>query len=314
MIDLPLSGTFIFAAGGNAMDRKLNINKVEQLTGVSKRNIRFYEKEGLLTPERNQQNGYRSYAESDIRRIQLIKMLRMLDMPLGEIKQILDEETVFHEAIQNHQTRLEEKLQEVRAAILFCDYLKDKEIEDLDVEHCFVQMDRLGASGLFDAWKKDYKIVVEENRDRDFTFIPNGAVTNPREFTDELCAYAKQQGLDIFITKESMYPEFTLNGVAYMADRYYTSVQRAPVAYIHCTRVNREISGNMDNKRKRFLWYVHKYWVVLVLGVIDVIGIWKWYHTLYTSPEEWVIPIAAIGVQIGGLYQYYLFHYNEKDY
>ena len=78
--------------------------------------------------------------------------------------------------------------------------------------------------------------------------------------------------------------------------------------------MEREISGNVDNKRKRFLWYVHKYWIVFVLVVIDVIGIWKWYHTLYTSPEEWVIPIATIGVQAGGLYQYYLFHYNEKDY
>ena len=103
------------------MDKKVNINQVEQLTEVSKRNIRFYEKEGLLTPERNPKNGYRSYDEADIRRIQLIKMLRMVDMPLEEIKKIFDEATGFQEAIQNHQTRLEEKLQEVRAAILFCD-------------------------------------------------------------------------------------------------------------------------------------------------------------------------------------------------
>ena len=70
------------------MGKKVNINQVEQLTGVSKRNIRFYEKEGLLTPERNPKNGYRSYDEADIRRIQLIKMLRMVDMPLEEIKKI----------------------------------------------------------------------------------------------------------------------------------------------------------------------------------------------------------------------------------
>ena len=231
------------------MGKKVNINQAEQLTGVSKRNIRFYEKEGLLTPERNPKNGYRSYDEADIRRIQLIKMLRMVDMPLEEIKQVLEDEIEFKEAILNHQSRLEQKMQEVRAAILFCDYLKNQEIEALDVGQCLTQMEHLGVAGLFDGWRKDYKIVVSENRDRDFTFIPNGAVTNPREFTDELCAYAKQQGLEIFITKESMYPEFTLNGVAYTADRYYTSVQRAPVAYVHCTRVEREISGNVDNKR-----------------------------------------------------------------
>lgn len=296
------------------MNQKVSINQAEQLTGVSKRNIRFYEKEGLLIPERNQSNGYRSYSESDVHRIKLIKMLRMLDMPLSEIKQILEDELLFKDAIEIHKVRLEEKMQEVHAAILFCDYLKDKEFETLDLEHCFVQMNHLGASGLFDNWKKDYKIILEANMDRDFTFIPNGAVTNPREFTDELCAYAKQQGLEIFITKESMYPEFTLNGVAYTADRYYTSVSRVPLAYVHCTRVDREISGNVKSKRKKFLWFVHKYWLVLILIIIDVIGIWKWYQTLYSSPEEWVIPISFIGVQIGALYQYYLFHYNEKDY
>ena len=64
------------------MKEKININQVEKLTGVSKRNIRFYEKEGLLLPKRNSENGYRVYDETEIWRIKVIKMLRMLDMPL----------------------------------------------------------------------------------------------------------------------------------------------------------------------------------------------------------------------------------------
>ena len=41
------------------MKEKLSINQVEKMTGVSKRNIRFYETEGLLLPKRNEENGYR---------------------------------------------------------------------------------------------------------------------------------------------------------------------------------------------------------------------------------------------------------------
>ena len=48
------------------MKEKININQVEKLTGVSKRNIRFYEKEGLLFPKRNSENGYRVYDETDM--------------------------------------------------------------------------------------------------------------------------------------------------------------------------------------------------------------------------------------------------------
>ena len=43
----------------------MKINEVEQLVGVTKRNIRFYEKEGLLSPGRTD-NGYRDYGEADV--------------------------------------------------------------------------------------------------------------------------------------------------------------------------------------------------------------------------------------------------------
>ena len=71
------------------MRENMNINQVEKITGVSKRNIRFYEKEGLILPKRNNENGYRVYDEYDIWRIKVVKMLRMLDMPLEEIKKVL---------------------------------------------------------------------------------------------------------------------------------------------------------------------------------------------------------------------------------
>lgn len=295
------------------MKEKIRINQVEQLTGVSKRNIRFYEKEGLLIPERNTLNGYRIYGESDVRRIKVIKMLRMLDMPIEEIKRILDGKISLEEAILEHQNRLEEKKQEVEIAIQFCSYLKTQEIQTLNVDQCLEKMEQTGAVSLFTSWVKDYKKIVAANKDRDFTFMPDGAVTNPREFTDALCEYAAKEGLEIFITKESMYPEFTLNGVEYIAERYYTSTGRVPVAYVHCARVDREVKADgVEKKRKNILWFLHKYWIIPIIVIFDLIVIWKWYVTLYSSWEEWVIPIALIGMQIGGLYYNYLFHYNEK--
>ena len=40
----------------------MKINEVEAAVGVTKKNIRFYEEEGLITPSREPGNGYRSYA------------------------------------------------------------------------------------------------------------------------------------------------------------------------------------------------------------------------------------------------------------
>ncbi len=99
------------------MENKININQVEKMTNVSKRNLRFYEKEGLLSPERNEKNGYRVYGEKDIWTIKVIKMFRMLDMPLDEIKDVLENEQTLEQALSNQKLRLEEKANALQAAI-----------------------------------------------------------------------------------------------------------------------------------------------------------------------------------------------------
>ena len=39
----------------------MKINEVETLAGITKKNIRFYVKQGLSAPKRNAENGYREY-------------------------------------------------------------------------------------------------------------------------------------------------------------------------------------------------------------------------------------------------------------
>ena len=46
-----------------------NIKEAEEQTGISRANIRYYEKMGLLQPKRNEKNGYREYRPEDIKRI-----------------------------------------------------------------------------------------------------------------------------------------------------------------------------------------------------------------------------------------------------
>ena len=44
----------------------MKIGQAAQLTGLTISNIRFYERKGLLEPERNDQSKYRNYSEQDI--------------------------------------------------------------------------------------------------------------------------------------------------------------------------------------------------------------------------------------------------------
>ena len=98
----------------------MNIKQASEQSGVSAPNIRFYEKEGLLTPARRQGNDYRDYTAGDVRTLKLIRMLRMLDVPLPTIKAVLRGEQPLQQALQAQQTVLEQQAAQLAAAMQFC--------------------------------------------------------------------------------------------------------------------------------------------------------------------------------------------------
>ena len=55
----------------------MKIKEMEERSGMTRANIRFYESEGLLSPER-EINGYREYSEEDLQVLMRIKLLRSL--------------------------------------------------------------------------------------------------------------------------------------------------------------------------------------------------------------------------------------------
>ena len=72
--------------------RGMKINEVEALVGITRKNIRFYESEGLLTPRRNSENGYRDYGEGEVRTLLQIKLMRKLGVSLEEIRRYCAEQ------------------------------------------------------------------------------------------------------------------------------------------------------------------------------------------------------------------------------
>ena len=84
----------------------MKINEVEAAVGVTKKNIRFYEEEGLITPSREPGNGYRSYSQADVERLRRIKLLRKLDVPLAEIREMLEGQKTLAEGMAQQLERL----------------------------------------------------------------------------------------------------------------------------------------------------------------------------------------------------------------
>lgn len=66
------------------------VKEVAMISGVSVRTLHHYDAIGLLHPTRVTDAGYRLYDDTALMRLQTILMLRQLQFPLKEIKEILD--------------------------------------------------------------------------------------------------------------------------------------------------------------------------------------------------------------------------------
>ena len=104
----------------------MKINEVEAAVGVTKKNIRFYEEEGLLRPRRDAGNGYRDYSQEDIERLRRIKLLRKLDVPLAEIRDMLEGHTGLTEGMRRHAEELKARERSIAASMVFCRELGEK--------------------------------------------------------------------------------------------------------------------------------------------------------------------------------------------
>lgn len=225
-----------------------SIKEAEALTGISRQNIRYYEKMGLLNPKRDAGNGYRKYGEEDIERLKAILLFRKLDMPLEEIHKLLDCEIDLQQALDTQKVYLQQEKQKLEAALAFCDTIQEQDLAELDINRCLQEIEEQEKRGnTFADILQDYKAVAEMEKKRVFTFWPDDFCTTPRQMTDELCRYANENNLDLVITKEGMMPEFTLDGIEYRAVRIHA---RGGMA-IHAEMIHPEdyIPQGMSEKR-----------------------------------------------------------------
>ena len=139
----------------------MKINEVEALVGITKKNIRFYEAEGLLAPRRNSENGYRDYGEEEVETLRRIKLLRKLGVPLEEIRQMQTGVHTVGDGMRRHLVTLERERQNLADAARVCEELTDcqERLEALDAQGLLDRMDRMEEEGttFMDKQKKDMK-------------------------------------------------------------------------------------------------------------------------------------------------------------
>lgn len=74
-------------------DRLLSISEFSRLSGVSRKNLIFYDEIGVFSPAVVGKNRYRYYSQRQLQTIGVVWALREINVPLKEIKTFLDRRT-----------------------------------------------------------------------------------------------------------------------------------------------------------------------------------------------------------------------------
>lgn len=269
-----------------------NIKEAEQLTGISSQNIRYYEKQGLLCPARNEENSYREYSDNDIERLKLIRLFRKLGMPIEELRRLLNGEVDLRSAVEMQEKRLESQRNELNNALDFCKKIHEAQLADFGVDRYLQQMEEDERSGsVFMQFINDYKEIVRSEAVREFSFMPDTRCDTPDEFEEALLKYAAENKARISFSRKGMSPDFFMDGVEYHA--YRTSGRYGIV--VHCEMKHPEdyIPKGMSSKKYRLYRILSVAALPLLLFLISNLYLFR--ELDFGEPFTWLM-ILFIGV------------------
>lgn len=95
----------------------MRIKELALATGVDVETIRYYEKQGLMPMPARQDNGYRAYNPPQLARLAFIRHCRALEMPLADIRLLLQALDAPGSASPDVDLLLQAQIDRVRARL-----------------------------------------------------------------------------------------------------------------------------------------------------------------------------------------------------
>jgi MerR family transcriptional regulator, copper efflux regulator len=108
----------------------LQIGEVAERVGLSLRTVRYYEEQGLLTPERRTTGGFRLFSVAQVDRLLVIKQMKSLGFTVQEMRALLDARDILRDTgsgteartaaraeLAAYATRAAERLEQLRSKL-----------------------------------------------------------------------------------------------------------------------------------------------------------------------------------------------------
>lgn len=126
----------------------MKIKQVEELVGITRKNIRFYEDQGLLEVKRAE-NGYREYNLNDVKRLKEIRLLRKLSISIEDMRQVFMGNKSLRDCLDYQVEEMEHQKKNLEQIQAFCEHLLEEKLslETLNAEQCLEQMEQMEKEG-----------------------------------------------------------------------------------------------------------------------------------------------------------------------
>lgn len=126
----------------------MTIKEVEQKLGVPRATIRFYEKQNLIKPER-EDNVYRNYSDEDVAVLKKVIIFRKLGLSVQEIKTLFEDGSLLSVSMERNMDSLEKQIEELNGAMELCRRIREKEenLETFDEEVYWEEIHKEETSG-----------------------------------------------------------------------------------------------------------------------------------------------------------------------
>lgn len=198
----------------------MRIHEVEKLTGITSKNIRFYEKKGLLNPSRNAENRYRQYAEEDVKRLKEIKLLRKLGIGLADIERMQNGSLALSDCLETYLSFFAEQKEDLEKTIALCALIckNETDLQTIEPDFYLNEIHSAEKSGVrFADIAKDFinqaKGVLPAHAK--LFFEPDEPIMNEFDFARELEQYAERKNKSLTFIRMGMRPKILLGGTVY---------------------------------------------------------------------------------------------------
>ncbi len=125
------------------------IHEVEHIVSLSKKSIRYYEENGLLTPTRNYNNDYRIYSDEDVKKLKIIKFLRELDVPIKDLQALNDGRLTLQDCMKERIKKIHEQKKKYDQVEKMCKEISisTEDFKTIDITKYFQEINTLNKEG-----------------------------------------------------------------------------------------------------------------------------------------------------------------------